>query len=140
MGLAREYGHYRSNKANSLIEDAIPPTEAFVELGIEHALSKMVEQCRRLLNQASCDKSDLSELKKLLLERFDNRISGDEAFYLWDTHGFPVEETVSIGKTAGLGVNLEEFHEAVGNHREAAKAAHVVGGGMGIAMCIECNL
>ena len=85
-----------------------------------------------MLNDSSCDKSDLAELKKLLMARFDSRISGDEAFYLWDTHGFPVEETVSIGKTAGLGVNLEEFQEAVGKHREAAKAAHVVGGGMGI--------
>lgn len=132
VGLTREYGHYRSNKVDSLNEEAMPPTEAFVELGIEHALSKMIEQCRRLLNQASCDKSDLKEMKKLLLERFDNRISGEEAFYLWDTHGFPVEETVSIGKTAGLGVNLEEFHQAVGKHRESAKAAHVVGGGMGI--------
>jgi alanyl-tRNA synthetase len=31
-----------------------------------------------------------------------------------------------------LGLNLEEFDKAVGAHRDTAKAAHIIGGGMGI--------
>lgn len=36
-------------------------------------------------------------------------ISGDEAFKLKDTYGFPLEEILLIAKDAGLSVNLEQY-------------------------------
>ncbi len=51
------------------------------------------------------------------------RISGEVAFRLHDTYGFPVELTVEIAEEAGVGVDLEGFEAAMENQRRQARAA-----------------
>ena len=50
-------------------------------------------------------------------------ISGDDAFRLYDTYGFPVELTKEIAASHGLSVNLEGFEREMEKQRERAKAA-----------------
>ncbi len=52
-----------------------------------------------------------------------DRISGDVAFRLHDTYGFPVELTVEIAEEAGVSVDLEGFEAAMENQRQQARAA-----------------
>ncbi|GAI59232.1 unnamed protein product, partial [marine sediment metagenome] len=52
-----------------------------------------------------------------------NRISGKQAFKLYDTYGFPVELTTEIAAGHGFSVDLEGFEREMGKQRERAKAA-----------------
>ncbi|MBA7500425.1 Alanine--tRNA ligase [subsurface metagenome] len=54
------------------------------------------------------------------------RIPGDEAFKLYDTHGFPVELTMEIAAGHGLSVNLEGFEKEMEKQRERARSARDV--------------
>jgi len=49
-------------------------------------------------------------------------ISGDEAFKLWDTFGFPVELTVELAQSAGLQVDMPGFKKAMEKAAEISQA------------------
>ncbi len=53
----------------------------------------------------------------------EKRISGKQAFKLYDTYGFPVELTTEIAAGRGFSVNLEGFEKEMEKQRERAKAA-----------------
>jgi alanyl-tRNA synthetase len=56
------------------------------------------------------------------------RITGEAAFKLYDTYGFPVEITSEIASTRGFEVDLEGFEKEMEKQRERARAAHKFGG------------
>jgi alanyl-tRNA synthetase len=49
-------------------------------------------------------------------------ISGEDAFLLHDTYGFPIELTVELAHERGLGVNQEEFTAQIERQRERSRA------------------
>ncbi len=51
------------------------------------------------------------------------RVSGEVAFRLHDTYGFPVELTVEMAAEAGVGVDLDGFEAAMEDQRRRARAA-----------------
>ncbi|MDN3505341.1 MAG: alanine--tRNA ligase [Rhabdochlamydiaceae bacterium] len=51
-------------------------------------------------------------------------ISGEDAFKLKDTYGFPLEEILLIAKDSGLTVNLEAYELLEHKAKELSKAAH----------------
>ena len=53
------------------------------------------------------------------------QISGEQAFELYDTYGFPLELTEEIAEEHGLTVDLEGFEAAMEAQRQRAKAAAV---------------
>jgi alanyl-tRNA synthetase len=62
--------------------------------------------------------------------RSSGRISGDDAFRLYDTYGFPVDLTADIARERGLTVDLEGFERAMDVQRARARAASQFGGGI----------
>jgi alanyl-tRNA synthetase len=51
-------------------------------------------------------------------------ISGEDAFRLYDTYGFPVELTTEIAKGRGFIVDLAGFEKEMEKQRERARASH----------------
>lgn len=60
-------------------------------------------------------------LEDLLAEKKD--ITGEDAFKLYDTFGFPLELTVEIAQEHGLNVDTEGFKVAMQEQKDRAKAA-----------------
>ncbi len=62
-------------------------------------------------------------LNDLLLSK-PIEITGDQAFELYDTFGFPVELTEEIAAENSVGIDLKGFHEAMDQQRQRAKDAN----------------
>jgi alanyl-tRNA synthetase len=60
------------------------------------------------------------------------QISGEDAFKLYDTYGFPVELTKEIVSKSGFSVNMDGFEKEMAKQRERARAAQL--------RCAECGL
>ncbi|MDD3793416.1 MAG: alanine--tRNA ligase [Candidatus Gracilibacteria bacterium] len=50
-------------------------------------------------------------------------ISGEKAFKLYDTYGFPLEMTAELASEAGLSVDAEGFKKAYSEHQEKSRTA-----------------
>lgn len=68
-----------------------------------------------------------SELLNSLIESVGNSktLSGDDAFRLSDTYGFPIDLTVEICQEKGIDVDTERFNELVKEQREKSRADHL---------------
>ncbi len=56
-----------------------------------------------------------------------NRISGKQAFKLYDTYGFPIELTTEIAADRGFSTDLDGFNKEMEKQRERARASHKFG-------------
>ena len=69
----------------------------------------------------------LSQGMSLLQKEFDRSndemISGEFAFKLYDTYGFPLDMTVDIARSVSRAVDLEGFEKAMERQRELARRA-----------------
>ena len=66
--------------------------------------------------------------EKLLVDLLNNqpsKITGEEAFELYDTYGFPLELTQEIAQENNLIVDVDGFEKAMNKQRQRAKAASV---------------
>ena len=77
----------------------------------EEAFFKTLKRGGNILNQ--------------IIEKSKKQISGEDAFKLKDTYGFPLEEILLIAKDAGLEVNIEHFEMLEHEAKEKSKKAHV---------------
>jgi len=78
----------------------------------------------------------LDEIMVEAASKEKSKISGKEAFKLYDTYGFPVELTAEVASKQGFSVDLDGFKKEMEKQRERARAAQVfrigVGGVAGI--------
>jgi alanyl-tRNA synthetase len=70
-----------------------------------------------------------SELLSQFIEKLDeehkNTLSGDDAFKLSDTYGFPIDLTIEICGEKEISVDTERFNVLVKEQREKARADHL---------------
>ncbi len=97
--------------------------EAYPEL-VEHA-----DEIRRIL---AAEEERFGETLERGMKLFDEaaaggRITGDDAFTLQATYGFPIELTQELARERGLEVNDEEYTRLMAEHREISRAG-VAGG------------
>jgi len=62
----------------------------------------------------------LKEFKKLSTQ---NKISGHDAFNLFQTYGFPVEMTMELAAEKGLSVDIQGFKQELAKHQELSRTA-----------------
>ena len=67
-------------------------------------------------------------------------VSGNNAFILHDTYGFPIDLTKTIAATHGFLVDMDGFEAEMGKQRERAKAAQKYGVGGNAAAAAEAGL
>ena len=58
-----------------------------------------------------------------ILEKESKQISGEDAFVLYDTYGFPLELTQEVAEEKGLTVDLDGFEEEMEKQRQRSQAA-----------------
>ena len=85
----------------------------------EEAFARTIDKGSELLGQYI---SNLAEQKATVL-------SGEDAFRLSDTYGFPIDLTVEICEEKGVTVDVERFKELVLEQRMRAKANHAAKAG-----------
>jgi alanyl-tRNA synthetase len=94
--------------------------EAYPEL--EESFSRVLRAA--LAEEAGFRKTLESGTEVLELEiasATDKLLSGEVAFLLHDTYGFPIDLTVEIAEEAGLSVDRDRFNELMTEQRERAK-------------------
>ncbi|MBP8689105.1 alanine--tRNA ligase [Patescibacteria group bacterium] len=62
----------------------------------------------------------LKEFEKIIAK--NNKISGVDAFYLYQSFGFPIEITEELAKEKGATLDINEFKQEQEKHREISKA------------------
>ena len=88
----------------------------------EFVLSELKKEIERF---QSTLENGMKEFKKILDTKKENKtseISGKEAFYLYDTFGFPIELTIEMAKEEGMNVSEAEFKEAMEEQKQKARA------------------
>ena len=95
--------------------------EAYPELDenrqkIKDVIKKEEEKFKQTLDRGQ-------KLLDDLLSDGSKEISGENAFKLYDTYGFPLELTVEIAQEKGISVDEEGFKKCMKEQKERAKAA-----------------
>jgi alanyl-tRNA synthetase len=62
------------------------------------------------------------EFERLLGRLKDHQVSGRDAFYLYETYGFPLELTAEMARERGLSIDEPGFHEAYAQHQQRSRA------------------
>ena len=75
---------------------------------------KTLERGEKLLGEIITKSANLAEQK----------ISGQDAFELYDTYGFPLELTQEIAEEQGLTVDIDGFNTEMEQQRDRARASH----------------
>lgn len=75
--------------------------------------------------------SILSELEDAMIKSGITTLSGDDAFKLYDTYGFPLDLTKEILEEKGFTIDEEGFKKAMDVQRETARSARAVTNYMG---------
>lgn len=65
----------------------------------------------------------LSDMEDSLLAEHKTVLSGDDAFKLYDTYGFPIDLTVEILEEKGFSVDMDGFGAAMKKQKETARNA-----------------
>lgn len=82
----------------------------------------------------------LTELEDAMKQESKKTLSGEEAFKLYDTYGFPLDLTKEILSEHGFDVDEEGFNEAMAVQRETARKARKTTNYMGADVTIYQSL
>ncbi len=84
----------------------------------------LTELEREISRFESTLENGMKEFKKILDKATENKqkeISGENAFYLYDTYGFPLELTVELANEEGLSVDEKAFDKAMEQQKQKAR-------------------
>ncbi|TSC95871.1 MAG: alanyl-tRNA synthetase [Parcubacteria group bacterium Athens1014_10] len=64
----------------------------------------------------------LKQFNNVTIKQFNNVISGEEVFHLYDTYGFPLELTKELAQEKGLKIDEKSFQDFFARHQEISRA------------------
>ena len=73
----------------------------------------------------------LDYIEKEMKEQKQDTLTGENAFKLYDTYGFPIDLTIEILEEKGFKVDIDGFNECMKNQKETARKARKVTNYMG---------
>jgi alanyl-tRNA synthetase len=123
-------GRFLAELSNTVIEvskDAYPELED-KKAHIFTCINTEEENFNKTIDQGL---SILSGFVDELKAAGETVLSGDNAFKLYDTYGFPLDLTVEILEEAGMTVDTEGFNKAMDIQRETARKSRKVSNYMG---------
>lgn len=108
---------------NEVVDTVIQENEsAYPELAQKRDLIKKVVQVEEE-NFAKTIDQGMQILDNFVAENAGDKLSGEEAFKLQDTYGFPIDLTVEILADRGIEVDVEGFRKIYDQYREDTRAA-----------------
>lgn len=116
IGIEGEFTTKVAETAIALAEPAYPNVRVKEET-IKTELQREEAQFLKTLDRGE-------KLLAEILEREATQISGEDAFKLYDTYGFPVELTQEIAAEKNLAVDLEGFEAEMEKQRDRSREAH----------------
>lgn len=116
IGISGEFTVKVAQTAIALSEAAYPNVRER-ETTIENELQREESQFLKTLERGE-------KLLAEILEKKPKQISGEEAFKLYDTFGFPLELTQEIAEEQGLTVDVDGFEVEMEAQRDRARDAH----------------
>lgn len=81
----------------------------------------------------------LERFKKMAGAAKNGRLSGQDAFILWDTFGFPIDLTQLMAEESGLAVDMDGFAKALEDAKELSRASAKKGGADGLKFEAEAT-
>ena len=130
---------FLANLANKVIElskDGYPELEEKKEM-ILKVLTEEENKFNKTIDQGL---SILSDIEENLSKSGQRIISGEDAFRLYDTYGFPLDLTKEIIEEKGFSVDEDGFNKAMEAQRNQARAARKATNYMGADVTIYQSL
>jgi len=106
--------------AIQLSEDAFPDTRRRADT----IKAELDREEARFLETLERGEKLLADILEKESQTKAKQISGEEAFVLYDTYGFPLELTQEIAEEQGLTVDLAEFESEMEKQKQRSKDAH----------------
>ena len=120
IGIQGEFTVRLSESAINLSEAAYPNVRSR-EAQIKAELAREEAQFLKTLERGE---KLLEEIVDRTKQQTNQQISGQDAFTLYDTYGFPLELTQEIAEEQGISVDLDGFEVAMKEQQTRAKDAH----------------
>ena len=84
-------------------------------------LSELKKEIDRFVSTIENGMKEFVKILDLQIEKGNKVFPGKEAFYLYDTFGFPLELTVEMAEEKGLKVDEEEFNSSMEEQKKKAR-------------------
>ncbi len=100
-------------KLVTVVNDSLPYYDFTEQLTMIERVIKSEEE--KFYNTLESGEHKLAQMLKA------NKISGSDAFLLYDTFGFPVELTIEVAKEHGITVDINEYNEYLEAQKERSR-------------------
>lgn len=123
-------GKFLAELAKTVIDsskDGYPELEEKREM-ILSVLSSEEDKFSKTISQGM---EILDEIEAYMKENKEDTLSGENAFKLYDTYGFPIDLTVEILEEKGFKVDIDGFNDCMKKQKETARKARKVTNYMG---------
>lgn len=117
LGIDREFLIELAQTVIDGSKDGYPELEEKKDF-IFKVIAKEEEQFNKTIDQGL---SILEKMEEEMAKKGEGTLSGEDAFRLYDTYGFPVDLTIEILEEKGLSVDEEGFKKAVEEQKAKAK-------------------
>ncbi|KJS20310.1 MAG: alanyl-tRNA synthetase [Clostridiaceae bacterium BRH_c20a] len=119
LGIDQSFLYLMSPVVKDLMIDTYPELSEKLEY-VQKVIRVEEERFQETLNEGI---KLVTEMVARIKKEGRLEISGEEAFTLYDTYGFPLDLTEDIAEEEGLSVNKEGFNKAMEQQRERARGA-----------------
>src|SRR5690606_27265360 len=106
----------------NVIMDTMTPSYPEIAEARERIIRTAVAEERAFLKTLESGTHRFDEAAAALKQEGTTTFSGQEAFTLHDTYGFPIDLTLEMASEAGLEVDVDGFEAAMSEQRARAKA------------------